>query len=310
MAKKGGRGWVLFVVIIIVLAGAAGGGLVIYSLNKSLSPTGPKTVQFGDNVTVNYIGILGSGPQAGKVFDTSILSVARDNASYPKALSFSMRPAANYTPLPVHVGPSGSYTIGNLTFITTVPGFWQGLIGLPGNQTSTITVPPSEGYAVNPACQFPQPITMTLPVTSSLSLQQFGIRYPGITAATGATFPDPQFKWSVLVFSSNATTIVVQNQTSAGQVTAPFGFPALVTNVTSTANGTGAITVQNQLTPASSGLVQGYDNATSNPCTTQTMGKFIVTSVDPSTNTYIADHNEQVAGETLIFEVEVIDIFS
>jgi FKBP-type peptidyl-prolyl cis-trans isomerase 2 len=309
MAKQQGRGWVLVVVIIVVLAASSGGALVIYSLNKSAGPAPPLTVQFGDNVTVNYIGILGSGPQTGKVFDTSLLSVALDNSSYPKALSFSMRPAANYTPLPVHVGPSGSYTLGNLTFITTVPGFWKGLIGLPGNQTTTITVPPSEGYPIDPACEVTQPLTFNVPVTSSLTLSEFGQRYPGVTAATGTTFPDPTFKWSVLVFSSNASTVVIQNQSYVGQVTSPFGFPAIVTGVSPTANGSGAITVQNQLTPASSGLVAGFDNSTVTPCTSQTNGKFIVNAVNPGLNSYIANHNAQVAGETLIFEVEVIDIF-
>ena len=306
MAKQEGRGWVLFVVIIVVIAGGTGGALVVYSLNKSMSPTEPQTVQFGDNISVNYIGILGSGPQAGKVFDTSLLSVALDNASYPKALSFSLRAAANYTPLGVHIGPSG----GNNTFVTTVPGFWMGLIGLKVNQTSTITIPPDQGYPVDAACEVPQPITMTVPVTSSMSLNQFSARYPGVTASTGTEFPDPLFKWSVLVFSSNATTVVIQNQTAVGQVTSPFGFPAIVTGVSSTANGTGAITVQNQLTPASAGLVAGRNNATVTPCDSETDGKFIVSSVDPSMNTYIADHNTQVSGETLIFQVDVVDIYT
>src|SRR5580658_2385472 len=137
----------IVLVVIVLLGGGAAAGFFWYHDRPNSAPTA-LVVTLGDNVTVNYIGLFGSGPQQGKVFDTSIYSVAYDNIAYPKGLQFSPRgpSPSNFTPLDVFVGastPSGGYSLGGLSFIQVVPGFWEGLLGLSGNQTRTISVPPA-----------------------------------------------------------------------------------------------------------------------------------------------------------------------
>src|SRR5215472_2799448 len=98
----------LLAIIVIVLIGAGIAAGYVYERNRPSGAPNVQLVQLGDNVTVNYIGIFGSGPEAGKVFDTSIYSVATNNIAYPKSLSYHSRgdSASNYTTLDVHVGGS------------------------------------------------------------------------------------------------------------------------------------------------------------------------------------------------------------
>ncbi|MCI4360151.1 MAG: FKBP-type peptidyl-prolyl cis-trans isomerase, partial [Thermoplasmata archaeon] len=273
---------IVLVVVVLIGGGAAAGFLYFHNLPASAAST--TLVSLGDNVTVNYIGIFGSGPEQGKVFDTSLYSVATNNIGYPKSLSYHARGSlpANYTPLAVHVGnntPQSGYSLGGLSFIQVVTGFWQGLIGLPGNQSRSISVPPSLGYGpLNQGCVATKPITYTLPVVVTLTGAEFNKVYPGVTATTGAEFSDPHYHWSVVILSANATFVTVENLAHPGWTASPAGWPVVVTNVTSTANGTGAITLVNEIYPSQAGLLQGKDFLGTGPCSSQSSGVFIVTS--------------------------------
>jgi FKBP-type peptidyl-prolyl cis-trans isomerase 2 len=296
---------VLVLAIVVIVAGAAGIGFLYYENHKN-SPAARPTVQVGDNVTVNYIGVFGTSPQVGKVFDTSLFSVATNNFSWPKSLGYVPRGwvASNYTPLPVSVGPdipSGGYSYGGLTFEGVVTGFWQGLIGLAGNQTHYITVPPSLGYgSQNSSCLVSQPLTFTLPVTTSLSTAAFSAQFPEVSPLAGTEFKDPTYAWTDLILSVNATSVTYQSLPSVGWTAAPQGWTVEVTSVNAT-----TITLTNQLTPSNAGLVGGKVSG-SGPCGAST---FIVSAVNPATATYVENFNSQVAGQTLIFIVTVVDIF-
>src|SRR5215469_16925701 len=139
----------IVLIVVVVIAGAGVSGYLYLDRGPKSNPA-VTTVQYGDNVSVNYIGIMGSGPEEGKVFDTSLYSVAANNATYPKTLSFEMRASAkNYTPLGVHVAgntPQAGYTVGNLTFVGVVTGFWQGLVGMAPNSTRTLVLPANLAY--------------------------------------------------------------------------------------------------------------------------------------------------------------------
>jgi FKBP-type peptidyl-prolyl cis-trans isomerase 2 len=305
----------MLLVVLIVIAVAAAGALAGYVYYKSLPSGAPSvlTVQEGDNVTVNYIGLFGSGPQQGKVFDTSLYSVATNGALYPKALEYSPRGVeANYTPLPVYVGPSapsGGYSVGGLSYITVVTGFWEGLLGLPGNTSKAITVPANLGYGpTNPACVATYPLVQHLPVVQTYTLAQFKAAYPAVTPATGASFQEPHYLWSVLVLSVNDTSVVTENLAQVGDTASPSGWPIVVTSVTSTPNGTGDITVQNELTSSDAGVTLGDDFTGTGPCASSSQDKFIVTAVNLTAGTYTADYNSEVTGETLIFQVTVVEI--
>jgi FKBP-type peptidyl-prolyl cis-trans isomerase 2 len=295
----------IVLVLVVLIAGGVGLGLLYYENHKS-SPATRLIVQSGDNVTVNYVGVFGSSPQQGRVFDTSIYSIALNNVSWPKSLGYHSRGGkpSDYTPLPVHVGPnapSSGYTVGNLTFSSVVTGFWQGLVGLPGNQTAYVTVPPSLGYGnQNASCYVSQPLTYTVPVTVSLSRSAFTTAFPGVTPLAGTEYVDPTYNWTDTVLSVNSSAVAYENLPAIGYTTSNPGWPVTVTNLSST-----TITLTNQLTPSSAGLVAGKVTG-SGLCDSTT---FVVSQVNPATGTYLENFNSQVSGQTLIFIVTVVDIF-
>jgi FKBP-type peptidyl-prolyl cis-trans isomerase 2 len=299
--------------ILLILVGGGAAGVYVYLDHRPLPAPSRSLAAVGDNVTVNYIGIYGSGPDAGTVFDTSLYSVASNGALWPKALEYQSRGGAgNYSPLDVHVGgstPSGGYSVGGHTYIQVVPGFWQGLVGLGGNATRSVVVPPALGYGPkNPACLRTLPLVQQLPVLYTMTRTQFGAAFPGTVANTGATVADPHYGWPVLILSANASSVTLENLAQVGAIAHPYGWPVLVTNVTSTPNGTGRIALLNELTSSQAGHVLGTNPTGGGACQQASNGKFIVTSVDPGAGTYVEDYNTEVTGQTLIFLVTIVDI--
>lgn len=296
----------IFVVAVVIAAGIGGIAFLYYEVNhKAPAPSG-LTVQNGDNVTVDYTGLFANGPQQGRVFDSSVYSVASNNASWPKSLMYSFRGGspADYKPLAVHVGPnapSGGYSFGGQTFNTVVPGFWQGLIGLPGNQTKYITVPPSLGYSfVNSSCFITRNLTTIYPVVVTLTPPEFRAIFPKIPVDAGTQFTDPVYGWTDVVLTVNSTSVTYENLPSLGTTTNPTGWPVVVSNLTST-----TITLTSQLSPAQNGLVLGHASG-SGVCGATS---FTISSVNLGAGTYVEDFNPEVNGQTLIFIVSVVDIF-
>jgi FKBP-type peptidyl-prolyl cis-trans isomerase 2 len=305
MVEKSPSRIVLAILIVIVIAAAGAGAALVYELNKPKAAAPVLVVRQGDNVTVNYIGEFGSGPQTGRVFDTSIYNVAVNNGSYPKSLEYHFRGAvSNFTPLPVYVGPSapsGGYSFANLTFQPVVTGFWQGLLGLPGNISRTIVVPPDLGYGpLNQSCVTTAPLVLTVPEIEPIPQSLFSSAFPKVTVAVGTTFFDTEFGWNDTIFAVNATTVSVQALVTLGTHGDPEGLPFVVSALNST-----TITLSSELTPASAGHVAGFVSG-SGVCGST---KFIVSAVSPAAGTYSANFNSEVTGETLDFIVTVIDIF-
>jgi hypothetical protein len=303
-------------IVAVVITLVAAGGLAGFAYYHSRPAPGPKVLmaQLGGNATVNYIGYFGSGPQSGRVFDTSIYSVAVNNASYPKSAGFHYRGSeANYTPLGVYLGsnaPSSGYTIGNTTFVSVVTGFWEGLIGLPGNLTHTIDVPPDLGYGPqNSACLRTLPLTYTLPVVDTYTASGFSTAYPGISPLTGVIFKDPNYGWNVTILAANSSFVTIENLPYVGYVATPAGWPVLVSAISGTPSGVGTMTLVNELYPNEAGQLLGMDFNHTGPCTTTSNGEFIVSAVNPTAGTYTENFNEEVQGQVLIFVVTIINIF-
>ena len=84
---------------------------------------GQRTVKPGDNVSVDYIGTLVDG----KVFDTSIESVAKANDLFTRD--------REYTPLNFSVGKPG-----------VIKGLSEGVVGMKVGETKTLTISPENGY--------------------------------------------------------------------------------------------------------------------------------------------------------------------
>jgi len=295
---------ILFVVLVVVVLAVAGiGAAVLYEFNKPKSAGTTLTVHAGDNVTVNYIGQFATGAQAGRVFDTSLYSVAVNNGSYPKSLEFAMRSSASaYTPLAVHVGPnapSGGYTVGNLSFGSVVTGFWQGLVGLAGNQSATIVIPPDLAYGpLVQGCLQTAPLVLTVPVLTFVPVAQFSALYPNVTANVGVQFADPTYSWNDTVFAVNASTVTLQALPSVSERSTPQGLPYEVSSLNAT-----TVTLSSLLTPASAGLVLGHSSTS--VCNTT---KFIVSAVNFGSGTLTENFNDEVVGESLKFTVTVVDI--
>lgn len=304
----------LIALIVVVLIGAGSVAGYVYYTERPATPPAVRTVAMDDNVTVNYIGIFGSGPEAGKVFDTSIYAVATDSIGYPKAIDFQLRGSAqNYTPLPVHVGanaPSAGYTLGNRTFISVVTGFWEGLLDLPGNQTRTVFVPPELGYGPqSPGCLVTEPLVFTVPIVQTYLGAYFQAHFPGVLASSGVPFTDPAYGWSDVVLSANVSYVTIERLAEVGQVSSPHGWSQVVSSVVAGANGTGIITVTNELTVAGAGHVAGVNGTAPAGCPGAS-SKFIVSAVNVSGGTFTENYNQEVQGQTLIFQVTVIDIFA
>jgi FKBP-type peptidyl-prolyl cis-trans isomerase 2 len=106
-----------------------------------------KTVTNGDNISVDYVGSI----EGGKVFDTSIESVARQNDVYNQG--------KKYQPLNFIVGKG-----------QVIKGFDEGVIGMKVGDTKTITIPPEKGYGpINPSKISTYPVIQSFPVTTTIS---------------------------------------------------------------------------------------------------------------------------------------------
>ncbi len=289
-------------IAIVVIVGGVGAGL-LYEYNHPKLPSVPTTVQVGDNVTVDYIGVLGSGSEEGKVFDTSIQSVAYDNATWPKALEYTLRNSTGYTPLPVSVGPdvpAAGYNVSGVTYGAVVPGFWEGMLGLAVNQTRWITVTPSLGYGqLKSSCLVTTPLNESLPTVATVAPANLQADFPGATAVAGATFVDASYGWTDVVLSANASAIVVQREPYLGETSRPSGWAMVVTSITSS-----TISLRSELTPASDGTILG--TITNGSVCSST--SFLVWNVSLAAGTFQENFNNEVVGETLLFQVTIRSI--
>jgi hypothetical protein len=300
----------LVVLIVVVLVGAGVGTGYLYYHNRPAAAPTTALVQVGDNVTVTYIGILGSGAEQGKVFDTSVYKVATNNATWPKALQFGFRGGpSTYTLLGVHVGriTTANETLNNYSFAGVVPGFWQGLVGIPTNTTHTIVVPPALGYPAY-ACSVVKPLQFEIPVLETFVGKDFQRQYPGVLTTTGATFSDPHYGWLVQILSANSSSVTIQNLAQVGGISHAGSWDVMVTNVSTDANGTGEITLVNEINPNLAGHIGGTSTA-GVPCGGSSSSRFIVTAVNGTAGTFTENFNQEVGGQTLIFIVKVIDLF-
>lgn len=104
---------------------------------------GEKTVKEGDKVSIDYIATL----QNGKVFDTSIESVAKQHNIF--------NPHRRYKPLQFTVGKG-----------EVVQGLDEGVVGMKVGDTKTLTIPPEKGYGmVDPKLIKIYPIIEHVPTT-------------------------------------------------------------------------------------------------------------------------------------------------
>lgn len=275
--------WYVLLALVIAVVVVVGAYYVLFS---PVPIPKTKTAQTGDTVYIDYIGYFSND---NLVFDTSLQSVASDNASSPKAFSFAWR--SSYQNL--------QFTIGDGTVIK---GFDDGVRGLAVGQTTTVSVPYSEGYGpANPALIFVHSLVETVPVQQTFNESAFQAYY-GQSAVSATNVTDPVYGWSVTV-SVLSGLVTTTNSPYPGEAIRPYhAWDADVLSIDSTANkGTGLITIQNHL---DSTMIDKIGGKAPNGQT------FYLSAVDDSAGTYTLNFNKQVVGRTLVFQVTLVRLVS
>ncbi len=234
---------------------------------------------------LDYIGYF----QDGRVFDTSVESVANDNASYPKAVTFL--PKSSYSPLFFKVGQIPA---------AVIKGFEEGVLGMKEGETRVIEIPPEKGYgAPDPTKIEFRPLVVELPQVETLTTAAFLERFklnPGI----GLVVKDPLWNWNATVTTLSQDFVTIMHLPEQGMTIRPYGaWEARVLQVDSSANaGLGRVVVRHLLDVSDVNTVKATDGG----------GTFRVIAVDVAAGTYTVDYNREVVGKTLYFWLNLLVI--
>jgi hypothetical protein len=294
----------IFTIIVVAIVIAFGAiGYVLYTRGGSGGGS-QRTIISGDSVTLDYIGMLPDG----RVFDTSILSVAYDNANYPKSLTFTLRDNESYEPF--------SMTAGNYGSGGTIKGFALGVLGLQVGDQRTIEIAPEDGYPLFTDLITTFNITDKIAITELMTEDQyrsfFDIEPVELDVAT-----HPFWGWNVLVADVSGGYVTIKSQPTVGQSVYPYGNPNIgtiptgweikVTGYDPAANGgVGEITIQNMVSAEDVYNVMGKDSSGN---------ALIIWSFDETNQTFQVHssyndngYNAEISGRPLIFEVTIIKV--
>ena len=283
-----GRVWTALI-LIAILSGVYWG---IYAfVRPSLpSPFTPPFAETGDFIEVDYIGWFPGTPERpGRVFDTSIESIARDNATFPKAASFAYRsgPGGAYQPLPFIMGCTPGPEC-------PLRAFQNAILRLRVGESKTATLTPAEAYGLpNPDSVVTRPLREEVTVTETMNTTEFEGRF-ATRPEDGAIVKDIGWGWNVSVRISE-DVVTIRHSPRLGETVQVAGrWQAQIVAIDDAANaGKGAITVLHLLTPADVNAFVAQD----------ARGNFIVVALDPEAGTYSIDYNQEVVGKTLVFEL-------
>ena len=198
-----------YAILMTVIIVAAGIGAYWWS-TKGYGEEKTPIVKEGDTISVKYYGyIYYSGER--RIFDTNIEKVARDNASYPKTVSYKW--SGNFDPL--------TFTVGEHTMIE---GFEKGVIGMKLNETKTIVVPPDEGYAFDWSKVKNYTLTQTVSVVENLTLEEFKNRFGKENPSDNSVYRDGEHGWNSLVIEVNPTknVVTIMNMPEASKYYQPY----------------------------------------------------------------------------------------
>ncbi len=275
--------WYVLLALVIAVVVVVGAYYVLFTPAPIPKVT---TAQQGDTVYIDYIGYFSND---NLVFDTSLQTVAADNASYPKAFSFAWR--SPYQNLQFAIGDG-----------SVIKGFDDGTRGLAVGQSTTVSVPYSEGYGpANPALVHVHNLVETVPVQQTWNESAF-LAYYGQSAVSATNVSDPVYGWSVTV-SVLGSLVTTTNSPYPGEAIRPYhAWDADVLSIDSTANnGTGLITIQSHL---DSTMIDKIGGKAPNGQT------FYLSAVDEAAGTYTLNFNKQVVGRTLVFQITLVRLVS
>lgn len=298
-------GSILFALIVAGIVVAAGAvAYVLYANSQRISGVQPYAVVAGDTVTLDYIGRFADG----RIFDTSIWDVAKDDALYPKSLTFTLRSNDSYKAFSME---AGKYGVGG-----TIKGFALGVIGLHVGDYELIEIAPEDAYPVNASMIASAKLTEIVPVKELYSVSGFKSYFntePLLLSTTAHYF----WKWKVLVADISGDVVTVLNQPTVGSSVYPFGDPTSSTDPNGwevrvisydpgADEGVGRITVQNMVSAEDVYRVKGTDTAGN---------AFVISRYDADNGTFeihrsdsSAGYNGEISGRALFFEVTIVKI--
>ncbi|MCZ7381862.1 MAG: FKBP-type peptidyl-prolyl cis-trans isomerase [Candidatus Methanoperedens sp.] len=262
-------------------------------------------VKIGDNISVNYIGRLPDG----KVFDTNIETVAKENNLF--------NAQRTYTPFQFVVGHK-----------QVIKGFDEGVIGMKVGDSITLTIPPEKAYPLKPDLIRVVPIVQdfpandTLPKMFNISIGEFN-QYFGTNHTIGNTvkIPDTNINITIKNITSevslaydlkvgdnvwearapwNETVIKIddKNITLRPNVTTNMiiKIPSAFWNTTVIGINSTRITLRhNPIPPTSVAVPDMY-------------GQEIPMKISFNETSIIMDQNREFAGKTLVFNVTLVSI--
>ncbi len=280
---------VLLIVLIAVLMVSASTVVILLYQGGQSEESPSNMVEVGQTVSVDYIGKLTDG----RVFDTSIYSVAINDAAYPKSLSFTLRSNSSYSPLSFEVGGG-----------QMISGFDEAVVGMRVGETKTVTLTPDQAYGYMDESElFSFSLTDAVPLLVNYTSDSFANTY-GVSAESGLTVYDPIYGWAATVFGydEQADKVTVMNAPTVGEEyhiygEGSVGWDVLVTNVDSNAN---LITIHHQLVDEDSDMIEGTDGGET----------FFITMVDTLNGTAVRNYNTELLGKTLVFTITVVSLES
>lgn len=288
------------IVLVIVLA------VVVYQawmLGLEAAPIpAPEVVERTDTIEFDYIGNF----EDGRVFGTSVKSVADDDVSYPKSLSYTYPEDGAFNPVLSTIG-GGFVEPGAAPFFGMVnkgKALESAILGMRVGETRVVALQPEEAYGMtNVSLLETRTLVETVPQYEEMSTitysQRFSEEGPPFE---GKSLKDPFWGWDVYVYYLNRTNdlVIIRHNPTPGMVVTPYSqWNTLVENVDSAANeGVGEIRVRHQLSPEDADRVLGQS----------IHEKFIVTSVDPEAGTFVADFNDERVGKVLYLRITLLSI--
>lgn len=278
---------VLLIVLIAVLMVSASTVVILIYQGEQSEEGSSDVVAVGQTIKVNYIGKLLDG----RVFDTSLLSVANDDAAYPKSLSFAKRSNSSYTPLSFEVGAGKMIT-----------GFDAAVVGMKIGESKTVTLTPDEAYGdMDPSKLVTFQLTETVPLLLTFNASSFKAEY-GVDAAQGLTVYDPLYGWEATVYEydTQADRVTVKNVPTLNALYHIYGVGSVgwdikVTGMDSNAN---LVTVEHQLDDEDSDMIKGSDGTST----------FFIIDVDEDGGTAVRNYNTELLGKSLVFTITIVSI--
>ena len=271
-----------------------------------------KTVKKGDNISVNYIGSF----EGGKVFDTSIESVAKANDLFT--------PGATYEPFNFSVGKTPSQAI---------EGFDEGVIGMKVGETKKLIIPPEKAYPINPNKIQVIPIKDIIPTITVIPRE---IKVPvgqfeqvfGPNHSVGNTVQIPNSNINITI-----TNITITNITSEITLKYDLNVGSIIWSANAPWNETVIKiddknisikpivkindTIRLPNSPYNTTVVDMNDENITlrhNPIPETTaelpdmFGQMVPTKIRFNETSIIMDQNSEVAGKTLLFNITLVSI--